>query len=192
VIFELGDNLCAERRETTLMNTATVTDQEPSTHQQPSTVAQPLELTATFDDPGVFPKYLTKIGEVLLFLDLASIVALTDNGRSQPATFFGWILNEELKLQSLPDKGNATFPEAPQKSHTGEKLMYLMKVGDGIKVPLSYEFHGLRAAGRVYDSGWTLIDFGPYAIGEKFIVWKMADRHQRAISDAAETYSDSK
>lgn len=151
-----------------------------------------LHLIDTFDNPGVFPKFLARVGHQLLFLDLQSIATLSGNGRTLAVDVFGWYMDEQFQLHRTNMEGREFFPAAPDKPHTGERLKFLMISGNGNTIPIERPFLDLGSAGALFASGWLPVNFGPYAIGETFIVWKMADRHQRAISDAADEYSASK
>jgi hypothetical protein len=107
--------------------------------------------------------------------------------------FFGWMLDKEYVLTRDGGRfSTSEFPPAPRKPHTGEPLKFLLKTGNGSEHPIVRSFFGKRQAARVWDSGFTKVEFEPYVLGSTFLVWSMTDRHKRMISDAADRYSESK
>ncbi len=148
-----------------------------------------LNLVDTFADPGVFPKVLVKIGYTLVFLDLASVVDLSCNGQHLPVAIYGWYLDEDLNLLKSDPNAPDFFPDASEKPHTGERLLFVMSIGASSSK--SYSLHGLRASGVAYNNSHQVTGFGPYAVSNRFIVWKMSDRHKHAIAKSNRSDSDS-
>ena len=142
-------------------------------------------LVATLDDPGFFPKYLVSIGDVFVFLDLPTIAKVCKE--VEGVTHWWWTIDADAELFCQGKKClRSNLPELHEKPHTGEKILYVLEVGDRLC--------GLRKStvGSTYDSGHMHVAFGPWVIDDHFRLWKMSERHKVYISDAADEYSAGK